>query len=253
MLYAIIALLASLLGACCGLGGGVIVKPALDAFTDRSPAEISILSAFCVLVIAITGVLRYTVSRTPFDKKRCLFLGLGAVLGGFAGTKLLDLLLTHAHKATVVRVQSILLFLLLGAAILYLSFFKEKRSFHLEHPAAVILAGLLLGTSSAFLSIGGGPINVAVFVLLFSVSVKEAAVSSLAVILLSQLAKVGTLTFSGSLGGDLSPLFIMLPVAFVGALLGAFLHKKLPEKAVLILYDVAVCGIMALTFYNILA
>lgn len=251
MLYFLLALIASLLGACCGLGGGVIIKPALDAFTDLAPNAISILSAFCVLTIAVTSVIKYVFSRATFDGKRCLFLGTGSVLGGLLGTKLLDLVLQRTGSDIVVFVQSVVLFALLGAAVVYMTFFKEKRSFRLKNPLVVLLAGLLLGTASSFLSVGGGPINVALFVLLFSVSVKEAAISSLVVILLSQSTKLLTITATGGFSGvDLTPLYLLLPVAFVGALVGAALNRRLPEKVVLITYDVAVVAIMAITLFN---
>lgn len=251
MLYFFLALAASFFGAFCGLGGGVVIKPALDAFTDLAPNVISILSAFCVLTIALTSVIKYVLSRTPFDVKRCLLLGGGSVVGGFVGTKLLDMILAHAPGDTVVFVQSVILFSLLCAAVVYMTFFKEKGSFRLSHPLAVLAAGLGLGMASAFLSVGGGPINVALFVLLFSVTVKEAAVSSLVVILVSQVTKLLTLTTTGGLSDvDLTPLLILLPVAFVGALIGAALNRRAPDKLVLTVYNASVVGIAAISLYN---
>ncbi len=251
MLYFLIAMLASLLGAMCGLGGGVIVKPALDAFTSLSPDVISVLSAFCVLTIAVTSVIKYALSHAAFSVKRCLLLGAGSVAGGFVGTNLLNLIMTNSQSDRVVFVQSAVLFVLLLASVVYMTFFKERVSFSLKNPMIVLLCGLGLGLSSAFLSVGGGPINVALFALLFSLSMKEAAVSSLAVILFSQVTKLTTLTLSGSLANmNLTPLLILLPTAFVGAVLGTVLNRRLPEKAVLTVYNIAVLGIMAITLYN---
>ena len=46
-----IAFGASIVGAICGIGGGVIIKPLLDAFGIASVAEISFLSGCTVLSI----------------------------------------------------------------------------------------------------------------------------------------------------------------------------------------------------------
>lgn len=253
MLYAVIALIASLLGACCGLGGGVIVKPMLDAFTDSSASAVSAISTFTVLTIALTSVIKYAAQRTKVPLLRTVLTGIGAVAGGYLGTWLLQSLLSKQTDSFITLLQSVLLALFLAAAVLYMSFFRKRVSFSTKSPVAVISAGLLMGSVASFIGIGGGPINVALLVLLFSMELKQAAVSSLVIILMSQLTKTVVLILSGDLStmaGDLSPLFIMLPVAFIGALLGAYLNKRLPEKAVLITYNIAVCGIIAVAVYN---
>lgn len=252
MLYGIIALIAALFGACCGLGGGVIVKPLLDAFTSLSASEISVISTFCVLTIALTSVIRYVMQRTKIDFKRSILLGIGSALGGILGTSLLNLALSRVSDNVTTLIQSVLLAFFLSLGVLYITFFKKKLSFNITNPLVIPLAGLLLGALASFAGVGGGPINVALTVLLFSLSIKEAAVSSLVIILISQLTKIGTLAFTGGLSGDLSPLIIMLPIAFVGALIGAYLNKRLPEKTVLMLYNTAVCTVVAVTVINII-
>ena len=247
MLYAVIAVIAALFGACCGLGGGVIVKPLLDAFTHLSASEISVISTFCVLTIALTSVIRYATQRVKIDYKRSILLGIGSALGGILGTSLLNLALRNASDNTTTLIQSVLLAVFLSLAALYITVFKKKLSFNIKNPVVISLAGLLLGTLASFAGVGGGPINVALTVLLFSLSIKEAAVSSLVIILISQLTKIGTLAFTGGLKGDLSPLIVMLPIAFIGALIGAYLNKRLP---VLMMYNTAVCGIVIITVIN---
>lgn len=49
--YFIISLLASVVGAICGIGGGVIIKPTLDLFHLDSVATVSFLSGCTVLVM----------------------------------------------------------------------------------------------------------------------------------------------------------------------------------------------------------
>lgn len=251
MLFFIIALLASIIGACCGLGGGVIIKPLLDLFTDFSPSHISVLSAFSVLTIAVTSVIKYTFQKTKFNVLRCVFIGVGGIIGGFAGTVTLDTLISNADPSHVLAIQSLLTALLLSAAVLYMLFIKEKFSLKITNKAAVLLAGFVLGFLSALLSIGGGPINVALMVILFSANMSEAAVSSLFVIVLSQTTKIITVIASdGFIGADLSPLWILIPTAFVGAIFGAWLNKKLKQKTVVLMYNITVCLLVAINIYN---
>jgi len=251
VIYFILALVASVLGACCGLGGGVIVKPLLDAFTEFSPAQISTLSAFTVLTIAATSVVKFALQKTKFNVSLCVNVAAGAIVGGFVGTLALETTIANIVPSAVKLIQSVATALLLGAAASYMAFFKDKFSFHIKNKAVVFVAGLILGTVSSFLSIGGGPINVALIVLLFSADISEAAVSSLFVILLSQTTKILTGAVSAGYGGmDMSPLWILLPTAFIGALLGVWLHKKLKQKTVVRLYTVTVCLLIVLSVYN---
>ena len=50
--YFIISLLASVAGAICGIGGGVIIKPTLDLFHLDSVATVSVLSGCTVLAMS---------------------------------------------------------------------------------------------------------------------------------------------------------------------------------------------------------
>ena len=49
MLFSVVSFLASIAGAICGIGGGVIIKPALDLLGWASVSTISFLSGCTVL------------------------------------------------------------------------------------------------------------------------------------------------------------------------------------------------------------
>ena len=53
-----IAFGASIVGAICGIGGGVIIKPLLDAFGIAGVAEISFLSGCTVLSMSCYSVVK---------------------------------------------------------------------------------------------------------------------------------------------------------------------------------------------------
>ena len=53
---------ASIIGAICGIGGGVIIKPVLDAFGVLDVSTIGFLSGCTVLVMSCYSVVRSKVS-----------------------------------------------------------------------------------------------------------------------------------------------------------------------------------------------
>src|SRR5574344_292330 len=98
-IFGIIVLCASVLGAMAGIGGGVIIRPALDAFNYFDNSVITnMLSAFCVLAVALTSVTKHAISKTKFDTSATLFLGIGAVIGGVAGQYLFNIVKDNSNK-----------------------------------------------------------------------------------------------------------------------------------------------------------
>ena len=57
MIFFLICFLASAVGAVCGIGGGVIIKPVLDAFGILDVETISFLSGCTVLSMTAYAVL----------------------------------------------------------------------------------------------------------------------------------------------------------------------------------------------------
>lgn len=56
ILFFIVSFLASIAGAICGIGGGVIIKPVLDLFDLASVSTISFLSGCTVLSMSCYSV-----------------------------------------------------------------------------------------------------------------------------------------------------------------------------------------------------
>ena len=77
--YFIISLLASIAGAICGIGGGVIIKPSLDLFHLDSVATVSFLSGCTVLAMSCYSV---TKSLCSGDNKVDLKLGTPLTISG---------------------------------------------------------------------------------------------------------------------------------------------------------------------------
>ena len=77
------------MGTVCGIGGGVIIKPVLDAFGVLDVAVISFLSGCTVLSMTTYSVVKSKIGGTSYvDKRTGIPLALGAALGGVAGKEL---------------------------------------------------------------------------------------------------------------------------------------------------------------------
>ncbi|MBQ8390658.1 MAG: TSUP family transporter, partial [Oscillibacter sp.] len=78
-----------IVGAICGIGGGVIIKPALDAFGIMDVATISFLSGCTVLSMTAYSVVRSKLSGSSrIDSFTGVPLALGAAIGGVVGKNL---------------------------------------------------------------------------------------------------------------------------------------------------------------------
>ena len=113
------------------------------------------------------------------------------------------------------------------------------------------MQGCVLGMTASFLGIGGGPINVSVLVLLLGMNVKEAAVNSLFVILLSQFSKVMWCMFDeGFAQYELGMLNVMIPGAFLGGLLGVQINKNIMGSQITRVFNLTLTALVILSIYN---
>jgi len=252
-LYLSVALFSTTIGALSGLGGGVIIKPVLDAASPFDAATISLLSSFTVLSMAMVSTVRQYHSGVSFEGKKSLWIVIGSVMGGISGKFLFSLTVGALNNPSLVTaIQSAILALLLLLVLFYLRG-KNIRSLHIHNNLIVILSGFLLGLIASFLGIGGGPFNVVLLTLLFSMDSRAAAAHSILIILFSQSAKLITVMADGGFAGyDLSALFYMIPGGVAGGLLGAWLNRRLERATIQILFRTVVFMIILLNLYNFL-
>lgn len=250
ILYGFVVFLATLLGSFVGLGGGVIIKPVLDVINAHSLTEISFFSSFAVFAMSITSTTRHIIKKTPIKPSIVLLVALGSVGGGLLGNYLFNYALSVSSTPNTVRgIQSAILAVFLVCVIIFVS--GNFKTFNVKNPIAILLSGLLLGTAAAFLGIGGGPINVAFLTLMFSFTMRDAAVYSVAVIFFSQCANIiSTYIKTGFSGFDMKVLLVIIPVAVIGGFIGSILNRKCNEKAIKVTFIIAVSSVAALSLYN---
>ena len=80
----LVCLLASTVGGVCGIGGGVVIKPVLDATGIMNVSAASFLSGLTVIAMSMVSVYKNRKTR-ELDPVRSVPIGLGAAVGGVLG------------------------------------------------------------------------------------------------------------------------------------------------------------------------
>jgi len=234
LIFALIGVSVTFVGAICGVGGGVILKPLLDALTDYSALQISLLCGVTVLFMSLASLVSSKDMRGTLRSRRTLLLALGAVVGGWLGKVMLKALLARAgNDALVGVVQNALLGLLTLGTLWYEMNRAKIDTHHLVQPWAVVGVSLALGLVSTFLGIGGGPFNMIVLMYCFSMDVQHAAASSLCIILFAQaMALIETIAFGQTIVLPHEVLAVGAASGVVGGLIGRAAARRMDGRQV---------------------
>lgn len=250
MIYFFVILLSNTIGAISGMGGGVIIKPVLDAVGYHSLQQIVLYSSIAVFTMSISATAKQVKSGTEVNRREIIYLSIGSIMGGYVGNSLLHLFMTSIQENQLLLIQIIITIITLALSLIY----ANMKSFHfyLKKKFFFILVGLSLGSVSSLLGIGGGPINVALLSLCFGFTIKKATVYSIATIFFAQASQLITSFIHRDfvlLDGRF--LIIILPTALLGGYLGGLFNKKFSEKTVTYLYSCTIIGVILLNVYNL--
>ncbi|WP_419153830.1 sulfite exporter TauE/SafE family protein [Weissella viridescens] len=252
IIYILIIIFANTLGAVSGMGGGIIIKPAMDFINQDNLNNINFFSTVAVLTMSIVSIYRQTRSGINIDKKTSLVLAAGSILGGLLGGEILQTFIRYASSLKVVSIgQTVITIGVL--IIILLNSLWPHANLTLKKPYYYFFTGLCLGTLSSGLSIGGGPMNTALLVFMFSTRIKSANLYSLVIIFFSQAASLLSLSVKthGFSGYKTNLLMYIIPAAIIGGLLGSALAKRLPNHVIQKLFIIMVSGIILLNLYNL--
>ena len=93
IIFFMVSILSSIAGSICGIGGGVIIKPVLDATGIMSVSNISFLSGCTVLAMSIVSVYKNVRAKTAkLNVRIATGLAIGAALGGVVGKSMFQML-----------------------------------------------------------------------------------------------------------------------------------------------------------------
>lgn len=250
----LITFCACLLGTICGMGGGIIIKPVLDAIGVMSVSTISFLSGCTVIAMSCWSVGKAFVNNeSVIDLHTTPFLGIGAAVGGLLGKQIFNMVASlFADQNTAGGVQACLLLVATLATLIYTIKKDGIMSKQISSPAVAVIIGLLLGMLGTFLGIGGGPFNVAALCFFFSMPTKRAAQNSLFIIMFSQIAStLKVVFFDGLPAFDPVILIGMMLLGVVGSEIGRRVNKHINNKQATICLEGAMVLIICINIYNI--
>ncbi len=244
---------ACIVGKICGMGGGVIIKPVLDAFGVLDVGTINFLSSCTVLGMSCWSVGQSIMRReSAIDFRLSTPLALGAAAGGMLGKQMFTFAAgLFSDAETAGGVQAGILMTATFLTLLYTINQNRIATKKTRNPAICTAIGLALGMLGAFLGIGGGPFNMVVLYYFFSMPTKAAAQNSLYIILFSQAAGVlqtfltaGAPTVSAVLLGG------MLVCGVIGSEAGRVLNQHMDDRAVTRCFEAVMGLIMLINGYN---
>ena len=252
ILFFVVAFLSSIVGAICGIGGGVVIKPVLDMLQMGAPATINFLSGCTVLSMSLYSVSKALRSGdSKVEMSTGTPLALGAALGGVVGKEMFSAVKALFDGSPMVGgVQAIALGIITLGTLLYTLNKSRIKTRTTSNKLVCLVIGLLLGIMSSLLGIGGGPINLVVLGYFFSMDTKTAAANSLYIILFSQLASLIATLISGVPEFRILALILMVAGGIGGGIVGRKLNKKMDNRAVDKLFIGLMVLIVGICVYN---
>lgn len=214
-----IGLSAGTLGSMVGVGGGVIMVPALT-FLNVAPAQAASTSLIAVMSTSVSSTIEYS-RQKRIDYALGLKMALCAIPGGVLGAILSEYLQEDSFK-----LYFGILLILTGLYLLYKNsvlkdHLAKRRSVPLQ--VAVLASSFGAGIISSLFGVGGGIIFVPSILLVLGLTMHRAAPTSQLTLMMTALAGVFTHSVLGH--PDYLQAVVLSAGAFVGAQIGARLSR----------------------------
>ncbi len=160
-----IGLGAGFLSGLFGVGGGLVIVPALVALAHMPRKLASGTSLVAIIPTALVGVISYAV-KGNVDVVVALVLAVGSVVGAQVGAWLL-----HRLPVPVVR-WAFMAFMVAAAVSLFVTVPARDATFSVNPGsiAGLVVLGVATGIMSGLLGVGGGLVVVPVLIVVFGVS-----------------------------------------------------------------------------------
>ncbi|MDC3417322.1 sulfite exporter TauE/SafE family protein [Aquibacillus salsiterrae] len=253
VLYFFIGFVASTLGAMAGLGGGVIIKPVLDLFGHFDLPTIGVLSSATVFAMSATSLIGLRHTEIEIEKTTSTLFAIGSIVGGFLGKIIFNFIVINIGLTNVIGAfQSAFLAALLIVIVIFVKYQKLFTMYDVKSKSIIVLVAFFLGLISAFLGIGGGPLNVAILTWLFTMNAKEASVNSIFIIFFSQLASLILVVVQTDLANyNFSMLGYMIVGGILGGLVGSKLITRHSNKTIQRIFNSTILMILGINLINL--
>lgn len=246
-----IALVAGIVGAMVGLGGGVILVPAvifygitLGFMNDMTPQKVVGLSAVMMVFTGLSSTISYMKSKLVDFKAGWIFF-IGSVPGAILGAnlnKLFDLPSFHFYFGVLLIFLGTLL--LVRDKLKPVNWFVKhgKQTTFIDQngvsvvygypPLFAVLFSFVVGVISGLFGIGGGSMIVPAMVVLFLFPPHVAVATSMFLVFLTSLVNSASHIYLDNVEWQ-----YVLPVvvgAYIGAKIGASINKKIQSDKVVL-------------------
>ena len=244
-----VGLLAGTIGSLVGLGGGIIIVPSL-LFLGSSTGIIGALtpqvavgvSTVIMIFTGLASTLSY-LKHKVVDYKAGLIFFAGSAPGGIIGAYVNKILNVDAFSLYFGLFMVLMAIVLLVKDKLRPMVFKPgtgkiiktyenkngQTSTYGYHPLVAISISFVVGISSGLFGIGGGSLMVPVMMLVFFFPPHVAVATSMFMVFLSSITNSITHISLGNVNWPYA--FALIPGAWIGAKLGAFINTRLNSSA----------------------
>ncbi|MGG5252846.1 sulfite exporter TauE/SafE family protein [Neobacillus sp. SM06] len=247
----VIGIAASSLGSLIGLGGGIIVVPALlylgtlPSFSAVTPQVAVGTSLFTMIFTGLSSTLAYMKHKTVDYKSGLIFLvgsGPGSILGAWVTEKL------NLHSFSIffgLFVLFVSIVLVLKDKLKPIPYRKDRgivRTFTdntgkpFEYGYSVlagVVISFIVGFLSGILGVGGGSLMVPTMILLFFFPPHVAVATSMFMILPTSILSSITHVALGNVQWLYA--LALIPGAWIGAKVGVYLNSKLKSTTIVLL------------------
>ena len=246
--FVLIGLIAGILGSMIGVGGGIIISPALT-FLGLSPPQVASTSLFAVSSTSISSTLAYAKSNKiqyMLGIKMALLSVPGAIIGSYFSTSI-DPAYFKALLAIILVAT--------GVYLIYKKSMINGNSLSFESIWVKILffsSTFVAGIISSLFGIGGGVIFVPLMIMIIGLTMYLAAPTSQFILMITSLVGLTTHIILGN--PQYIPAILLSIGAFVGAQIGSRLSPKLSEQKLRLILGITFIGIairLLLDFYEV--
>lgn len=245
----LIGLIAGIIGALVGLGGGIVIVPALLFFGNSTSLLHSIspqvavgVSTVIMIFTGLSSTLTYMKHKTVDYQAGLIFL-IGSAPGGIIGAYVNKILDIHSFSLYFGLFMILIAIILLIRNYIKPITFKKGKGKIIKifnhngeeitygyHPLIAVLIAFAVGFCSGLFGIGGGSIMVPVMILLFFFPPHVAVATSMFMVFLSSLTNSITHISLGNVNWLYT--FALIPGAWFGAKFGALINTRIKSNSV---------------------
>lgn len=245
--FVIIGLIAGILGSMIGVGGGIIISPALT-FLGLTPPQVASTSLFAVSSTSISSTIAYARSKKiqyMLGIKMALLSIPGAIVGSYFSTYI---------DPGYFKILLAIILVVTGTYLMYRKSIINGNSLSLESTWVKILffsSTFVAGIISSLFGIGGGVIFVPLMIVIVGLTMYLAAPTSQFVLMITSLVGLTTHIILGN--PQYLPAVLLSIGAFAGAQIGSRLSTKLSEQKLRLILGITFFGIalkLVLDFYQ---